>query len=121
MGKAVDQQVRDNSNFTICLKVKTPDTSKALINIPDAIQLRRGEAYFHVHGPQKFKVAYTAGSYVLRKQNMEKNFNSVDRQRSYLVKPVSEAQAIVQEIILQTEYRKSRSLLKFGLILFLKI
>jgi len=64
MGRAVDQQVRDNSNFTICLKVKTPDTSKSLINIPDAIMLRRGQAYFHVDGPQKFKVAYTGKDYV---------------------------------------------------------
>lgn len=80
MGRAVDQQVRDNSNFTICMKVKTPETSKSLINIPDAIQLRKGEAYFHVDGPQKFKVAFTG------------------RERTYKAKTASEAQAIIKEI-----------------------
>lgn len=98
MGKAVDQQVRDNSNFTICLKVKTPETSKALINIPDAIQLHRGFAYFHVDGPQKFKVAYTGRDYAILpgRQN-----GSPNKDRQYLSRTASEAQAIIEEVSVQ--------------------
>lgn len=98
MGKAVDQQVRDNSNFTICLKVKTPETSKALINIPDAIQLRRGHAYFHVDGPQKFKVAYTGKDYSLLTENQMGRSKPISVKRKYMSQTVSEAQAIIEEI-----------------------
>lgn len=99
MGKAVDQQVRDNSNFTICLKVKTPDTSKSLINIPDAIQLRRGYAYFHVDGPQKFKVAYTGNDYTLsHEKEIDARKSNTGIHRNYLSQVVSEAQAIIEEI-----------------------
>lgn len=102
MGRAIDQQVRDNSNFTICLKVKTADTSKALINIPDAIQLRRGQAYFHVDGPQKFKVAYSADDYLLSPdQQLGKSKSIADIHRKYLTSTVSESQAIVEEISIQ--------------------
>lgn len=100
MGKAVDQQVRDNSNFTICLKVKTPETSKALVNIPDAIQLKRGEAYFHVDGPQKFRVAYTAADLHLPTDSIPTN-QPASRNRKYRSQRVSEAQAIIEEISLQ--------------------
>jgi S-DNA-T family DNA segregation ATPase FtsK/SpoIIIE len=101
MGRAVDQQVRDNSNFTICLKVKTPDTSKALINIPDAILLRRGQAYFHVDAPQKFKVAYTGKDYLYSGKQQIKN-TTLSISRNYLTKTVSESQAIIEEISSQS-------------------
>jgi S-DNA-T family DNA segregation ATPase FtsK/SpoIIIE len=100
MGKAVDQQIRDNSNFTICLKVKTPDTSKALVNIPDAIQLKKGEAFFHVDGPQKFRVAYTGGPIQLSSETIIRT-NPV-LARKYLSQPVSEAQAIIEEVSIQS-------------------
>lgn len=104
MGKAVDQQVRDNSNFTICLKVKTPETSKSLINIPDAIQLRRGHAYFHVDGPQKFKVAYTGKDYTLsNEKQMGVGKSNPGMLRKYMSQTVSEAQAIIEEISNQAE------------------
>ncbi len=100
MGKAVDQQVRDNSKFTICLKVKTPETSKGLVNIPDAVQLRTGEAYFHVDGPQKFKVAYTRSEFSLSKA-VNSDTNATTPYRKYQIQEVSEAQAIIEEISLQ--------------------
>lgn len=98
MGKAVDQQVRDNSNFTICLRVRTPETSKSLINIPDAVQLRRGEAYFHINGPQKFKVAYGGWDFTPSKSPLSQGIAGRKLNRKYVSQKVSEAQAIIEEI-----------------------
>lgn len=102
MGRAVDQQVRDNSNFTICLRVRTPETSKSLINIPDAVQLRRGEAYFHINGPQKFKVAY--GGQDFNPSKTGKVVPSAQRTlpRKYISQQMTEAQAIIDEIRCQS-------------------
>lgn len=102
VSKAVDQQVRDNSNFTICLKVKSPDISKSLINIPDAILLRRGQAFFHVDGPQKFKVAFTAGDFNSANFASATTTGEANGNRKYLTHRISEAQAIIEEIGLQT-------------------
>ena len=102
MGKSVDQQVRDNSNFTICLKVKTAETSKALIGIPDAIQLKRGEAYFHVNGPQKFKVAYTGDPYL---PHITKECDRVSLSASS-VNEASELKEIIKEISRQAVEQK---------------
>ena len=122
-GKAVDQQVRDNSNFTICLKVKTADTSKSLVGIPDAIQLRRGKAYFHVEGPQKFKVAYTADNYsppdlgltvVEEKRNTTENRNISE---NLLVRP----RPLLKKSVIRLHNRKFHGLLPYGLILSPKI
>jgi S-DNA-T family DNA segregation ATPase FtsK/SpoIIIE len=99
-GKAVDQQVRDNSNFKICLKVKTPETSKALVGIPDAVRLHRGEAYFYVDGPQKFRVSYTGNNYKEPELGVVSN-EVPSYKREYQKATVSEAKAITEEIIFQ--------------------
>lgn len=104
MGKAVDPQVRDNSNFTICLKVKNQETSKSLIGIPDAINLQRGDAYFKVHNPLKFRVAYTGEIYTYNPEYVgDKTKEIKPGERKYLIRKVSEAQAIVEEIKLQSK------------------
>ena len=42
---AVDQQVRQNTKFRICMRVSSPEDSKGLIGIPDAWQLPTGMAF----------------------------------------------------------------------------
>lgn len=107
MGRAVDQQVRDNSNFTICLRVRTPETSKSLINIPDAVQLRRGEAYFHIDGPQKFKVAFGGQDFIPAKNLAIQQVKTGHKlSRKYDSQQVSEAQAIIEEIRCQALEQK---------------
>lgn len=99
MGKSVDPQVRENSNFTICLKVKTQETSKALIGISDAVRLKRGDAFFKVDQPEQFRVAYTGWDYIEAEEIQFRADDSIARDRFYLRERVSESQALVEEII----------------------
>lgn len=60
---AVDDQVRQNTKFSICMSVNSPDDSSGLIGIPDAFGLPRGRAFIKVTNPQKFQVGYSGERY----------------------------------------------------------
>lgn len=62
--RAVDDQVRQNIKFKICLRVASAEDSKEMIGIPDAWLISAGIGFFHVTQPQKFKIAFTGDNYL---------------------------------------------------------
>jgi len=61
--EAVDDVVRQNSNFLIALRVSEPADSTQLIGIPDAAFLTKGRAYFRVRSNSLFQAAFAGEKY----------------------------------------------------------
>lgn len=103
---AVDDQVRQNSKFRMCMRVASPDDSRSLIGIPDAWALPTGQAFVQVKQPQKFKVAFTgARPAPSRRFSREqgRNTHPGSGNDGAASQPVTEAAAIVQRIRLIAE------------------
>lgn len=60
---AVDDQVRQNSNFLIALRVSEPADSSELIGSPDAAFLTRGRAFLRTTRTILFQIAYSGSAY----------------------------------------------------------
>jgi S-DNA-T family DNA segregation ATPase FtsK/SpoIIIE len=61
--EAVDDVVRQNSNFLIALRVSEPADSTQLIGIPDAAFLTKGRAYFRARSNSLFQAAFAGEKY----------------------------------------------------------
>jgi len=56
----VDDQIRSNTNFQVCLKVASTASSKAMINRPDAASIKQpGRAYVRVGADEIFELVQT--------------------------------------------------------------
>lgn len=109
----VEDQIRQNSKFRICLPVSSAEDSRGFIGIPDACDLPIGQAYFLVKKPQKFRVAYT-GDYQLEsflpenaivRTNPDGKREVIfpEKYRQKLPKAKTEAMLLIEKIISVTE------------------
>jgi len=111
----INQQIKQNSRFRICLNVSSSDESRAMIGTPNAWRLPRGRAFLMVDQPIKFQVAYSGRKY------LDSNTMVIPENVIYEIKPdgsrsvvyptndelckdgQTECKAIVDQILVETK------------------